>query len=544
MKFGKTYIASDGVQYAMYPNEVMNITQSINGQYSHQGTNAIDDAQQDTGISNGAAFADVVCVATDYVNGNAMFWQTEKKVRTVKYGDCYLSFMVIHDNTANAYVGMRVKQGEQLFSEGTVGRATGNHNHMEVAPQKFSKMYVLNSCGVYMMPGNVNPADIFFVDDTKIINGGGLNWQTIPQNKSVNFDEMEQEHYAVKYINDVPISIHENSSEGAIIGTFVKGEIQEYTRKGAGNGHRWIGWEQTINGKNYKCVSAISGSETRGEEMWVELVEPPKQETDKPEESVSEDNVKQEETEKQDYTKNIKYYGCDVSSHNGENYNPSDFDFVIIRASYGTNEDEQYKNNVKRCQEAGVPFGLYCYSYALDNEGAKAEADFIRELMERENIVPELGVWFDMEDADGYKAKNGALTKENCANFVNTFCGELKKNGYYTGYYTATSWLSSFVVGVEFPLWVANWGINDGNINGDFSDIAVIHQYTSTPLDKNASYLDIENFKSYKEKDEDKEEDSNDNQQNESEEYVNVGIISLLSKIVEILEKILEKIGW
>ena len=73
MKANTKYVASDGVQYAMYPNPVMNITQSINGSYSHMGTNAIDDAQQDTGISNGYAPCDMVCVATDYVNGNAMF---------------------------------------------------------------------------------------------------------------------------------------------------------------------------------------------------------------------------------------------------------------------------------------------------------------------------------------------------------------------------------------------------------------------------------------------------------------------------------------
>ena len=180
MKANTKYVASDGVQYAMYPNPVMNITQSINGSYSHMGTNAIDDAQQDTGISNGYAPCDMVCVATDYVNGNAMFWQSQRKVRTRKYGDCIISMMVIHDNTANAYVGMKIPQGSQLFSEGTMGMATGNHNHIEVAPCAFTRMYVLNSSGVYMMPNNVNPADVFFIDDTRIINGGGLNWAKIP----------------------------------------------------------------------------------------------------------------------------------------------------------------------------------------------------------------------------------------------------------------------------------------------------------------------------------------------------------------------------
>ena len=282
MKANTKYVASDGVQYAMYPNPVMNITQSINGSYSHMGTNAIDDAQQDTGISNGYAPCDMICVATDYVNGNAMFWQSQRKVRTRKYGDCIISMMVIHDNTANAYIGMKIPQGSQLFSEGTMGMATGNHNHIEVAPCAFTRMYVLNSSGVYMMPNNVNPADVFFVDDTRIINGGGLNWAKIPTSSTsnntnssvVSFDEMEEENWAVRFKNDVPIIIHKDTSNGASIGTFVKGETQVYTHKGVGNGHRWIGWKETINGITYKCVCAISGSEIRGKDMWVELIDP------------------------------------------------------------------------------------------------------------------------------------------------------------------------------------------------------------------------------------------------------------------------------
>lgn len=299
MKANTKYVASDGVQYAMYPNPVMNITQSINGSYSHMGTNAIDDAQQDTGISNGYAPCDMVCVATDYVNGNAMFWQSVNPVRTRNYGVTHIYMMVIHDNTANAYKGMTIAQGQQLFSEGTAGYATGNHNHIEVGIGQFKGMYVLNAYGVYMMPGNVNPADIFFVDDTRIINGGGLNWAKIPTSSTsnntnssvVSFDKMEEENWAVRFKNDVPIIIHKDTSNGASIGTFVKGETQVYTHKGVGNGHRWIGWKETINGVTYKCVCAISGSETRGKDMWVELIDPST--LSSKEESKQEDNNSQ-----------------------------------------------------------------------------------------------------------------------------------------------------------------------------------------------------------------------------------------------------------
>lgn len=187
MKANKTY-----GNMAMYPNEVMNITQSIWGAYSHMGANAIDDAQRDTGINNGFAPCDMVCVATDYENGNFMFWQSQDPVMTVAHGTTHIVLMVGHDNTANAYVGMKIKQGEQLFSEGTAGNADGNHNHIEVAIGEFTSMYVLNSYGVYMLPNNVNPAEVFFIDDTEIINNGGLDWHTTSSNAPVQTPTIDQ----------------------------------------------------------------------------------------------------------------------------------------------------------------------------------------------------------------------------------------------------------------------------------------------------------------------------------------------------------------
>lgn len=264
MQPNKKYVRSDGVQYAMYPNPVMNITQSINGGYSHRGANAIDDAQQNSGISNGYAPCDMVCVATDYVNGNAMFWQSQRPVVTRKYGVCTICIMVIHDNTANAYVGMKIPQGMQLFSEGTAGHATGNHSHIEVKVSPFTQMYVLNGYGVYMMPGNVNPADVFFVDDTQIINGGGLDWGTIPSEsvKPSEGDLVQEDGIATLTVDSVQARL--NSPTGSVVRKYNTGDEIRYYWKWVGNGHRYIVWKE---GTNYIYL-AVSNSEQAGVEPW------------------------------------------------------------------------------------------------------------------------------------------------------------------------------------------------------------------------------------------------------------------------------------
>ena len=98
-------------------------------------------------------------------------------------------------------------------------------------------------------------------------------------------------------------------------------------------------------------------------------------------------------------------YGIDISEHNGEiDITPYVGQFVIIRAAWGTNEDKMFRRNVAECQRLGIPFGVYLYSYALSAPQARSEADFLLDLI---NGLPiNVGVWFDMEDADGYKANH------------------------------------------------------------------------------------------------------------------------------------------
>ena len=52
---------------------------------------------------------------------------------------------------------------------------------------------------------------------------------------------------------------------------------------------------------------------------------------------------------------------------------------------------------------------MYLYDYALNDEQALEQARFLYNLLKEHDIVPDLGIWFDMEDADGYKGKNGVM---------------------------------------------------------------------------------------------------------------------------------------
>lgn len=191
-------------------------------------------------------------------------------------------------------------------------------------------------------------------------------------------------------------------------------------------------------------------------------------------------------------------YGIDISKHNGNiNLEPYKGQFVIIRVGYGHfHLDEKFERNVNECKRLGIPFGVYHYSYALTEADAEAEARGVLNAISKYKNDIKVGVWFDMEDADGYKKKHGfKFSNSTIAPICFKFCKMIEDAGYYSGIYTSSSWLD-YVKGLNdrFDKWVANWGKNDGTQHTNTSQSGTIQQYTSKPLDKNIMYADLNRY--------------------------------------------------
>lgn len=191
-------------------------------------------------------------------------------------------------------------------------------------------------------------------------------------------------------------------------------------------------------------------------------------------------------------------YGIDISKHNG-NINLESYkgQFVIIRVGYSHfHLDEKFERNVNECKRLGIPFGVYHYSYALNETDAEAEAKGVLNAIAKYKNDIKVGVWFDMEDADGYKKKHGfKFSNSTIAPICYKFCKMIEDAGYYAGIYTSSSWLN-YVKGLNdrFDKWVANWGKNDGTQHTNTSKYGTIQQYTSRPLDKNIMYADLSRY--------------------------------------------------
>ena len=184
--------------------------------------------------------------------------------------------------------------------------------------------------------------------------------------------------------------------------------------------------------------------------------------------------------------------GIDISEHNyGINLADYQNGFVIIRIGYSTKEDKHWREYLRICEQLHIPYGVYLYSYALNDADAVEEAKFTLNILSQ--IHPTLGVWFDMEDADGYKQRHAPwiLNKTTISSITRTYLDIVATSGHTVGIYASSSWFSNYIDVPGYPKWVANWGVNDGQWHNDFSNQAYMQQYTSFEnLDRDLLFID------------------------------------------------------
>ena len=158
--------------------------------------------------------------------------------------------------------------------------------------------------------------------------------------------------------------------------------------------------------------------------------------------------------------------GIDVSHHNGAvdwtAVAAAGIEFVIIRSSYGLqSRDAMFAQNVIGAKAAGLKIGAYHYSYALNVEDAIIEAANCRQAIDSTGQLFELPVFFDMEDADGYKKRKGfsfdpAVITAMCRAFIENIGLDC---GIYASYYWLTDYIDWRSIGCA--VWNAQWGPND-----------------------------------------------------------------------------------
>lgn len=178
---------------------------------------------------------------------------------------------------------------------------------------------------------------------------------------------------------------------------------------------------------------------------------------------------------------NAMMKGIDVSEHNGvinwDQVKASGIQFAMIRVGWGHFvEDAQFRRNVAECERLNIPYGFYHYSYALNMEEAQREADGLINAIS--GTHPSLPVFIDMEDADGYKERNGMPSDYILQQICAYTSDRLTQAGYRAGIYASLYWFNTKLNSSsldKYEKWVAQW-----NVSCDYTKPYILWQYTSS----------------------------------------------------------------
>ena len=156
----------------------------------------------------------------------------------------------------------------------------------------------------------------------------------------------------------------------------------------------------------------------------------------------------------------ILYRGIDVSYANGRidwALMKGKTDFAIIRLGFGgdytSQDDVQFMNNVRGCIDNNIPFGVYLYSYATTVAKAENEAQHALRLLR--GIVPDLPVFYDLEES-----RISSLGREKILAMAKAFCEKIENAGYVYGTYANKNWFTDYLVDEWYDTkvkWIAQY---------------------------------------------------------------------------------------
>lgn len=176
MQKGQTSVRG-GIEDFLCPFTDMFITQGSHMYPTHMGIMANDVRGAEPGVRY-PYYAPCTCKCIwIYEPYGQSMWQSVKPVRFANGNIDYATFMICHSNSQDCYIGQVVKQGEQLENMGDKGNVTGVHCHIQTEQGNDIAWYK-NSYGIYQFNNEVDLDDMYFVDNTNILNGSGGNWKT------------------------------------------------------------------------------------------------------------------------------------------------------------------------------------------------------------------------------------------------------------------------------------------------------------------------------------------------------------------------------
>ena len=165
--------------------------------------------------------------------------------------------------------------------------------------------------------------------------------------------------------------------------------------------------------------------------------------------------------------------GIDISKWQGDvDFNAlkeAGVEFVIIRVgtSSGINGenlvDSKFEQNINGANKAGIPVGIYFYSYANSEDRAISDALWVVEQIKDYKV--DLPIAFDWENWSFYNEFN--LSFFGLSNMADSFVKTVRDAGYEGMLYSSKNYLEDIWFKGDYPVWLAHYTTKT-NYEGDY----------------------------------------------------------------------------
>lgn len=163
------------------------------------------------------------------------------------------------------------------------------------------------------------------------------------------------------------------------------------------------------------------------------------------------------------YKKTNTKIGIDVSVWQGEidwsAVKAAGVEFAFIRVGYQNDYDgenildKRFADNIAGATAAGLPIGVYFYSYAQSPAQAQSQAEWIREQIGDYQL--DLGIAFDWENWDTFNTAGMSFRTLN--QLFESFSAKLNEYGYSTKLYSSKYYLENLWQAADRAIWLAQY---------------------------------------------------------------------------------------
>ena len=251
-----------------YGMKVINITQLPGGSFSHP-NGAMDMAGSDAGIDFWFAQGRWKCIAGPWGNGTYFFTAVDakgnvEKVHCADGKDRVVTLALTH--SAKKYVktklGAIYENGIPLYEEGTVGKATGNHIHYEVAEGIRTTKYYNSKLRVYQMTGELNPIKVTFVNKAfSRVASSSLGKASLKYCDKLTYKADPVKTYKVTAKSGLRLRKDAGTTSDILVLMPLNTVVTYLNNKKTVNNTPWFNVKATVNGKTYQgwCSSEWLG---------------------------------------------------------------------------------------------------------------------------------------------------------------------------------------------------------------------------------------------------------------------------------------------